>query len=180
MSEEKNDDEEFHPLKIAEMMKKDLITLEKYENRQEIVEYLKDQFIANRLESSNKQESLRDAALKALMKKIEDPKIPVLTLLKIIEITGKGGEMDLSTLLGGGKGGGVNLQINNTPQNNNNIVPVQSEPTEISKDSTKDLGFLLEAMQTISQDMSDDSSMKEMKNIIDSKSTVIDPKDDLV
>lgn len=161
-----DDKEEFHPLKVAELMKKDLATLETYETRKEITEYLKDQFIAQRLEASSKQEVLREATLNALIAKIEDGKIPVLHLLKILEVTNKGGEVDLAALLGGGKGGGVNLQINNTPQSNTVVNNESGQEGNKSVPNIKDLGNMLEAMHTISSNIPLDQA-KEMKDIID-------------
>lgn len=160
-----DDKEEFHPLKVAELMKKDLATLESYETRRDIVEYLKDQFVANRLEVSNNQEKLRNATIDALIEKVEEGKIPVRTLLQIFTETTKGGEGDLAALLGSGKQGGVNLQINNTPQSNT-VVNTESGDGNKAAPNIKDLGNMLEAMQTISSNIPLDQA-KEMKEIID-------------
>lgn len=161
-----DDEEEFHPLKIAEMMKKDLAVLENYENRQEITQYLKDQFVAQRLEASSKQEVLREAALNALIRQIEDGNLPTMQLLRILEITNKGGEIDLSSVLGGGGKGGVNLQINNNPQAVTAEQAVVTSDTASSPTNVKDLGFMLEAMKTISNEIPIDKA-KEMKDVID-------------
>ena len=172
MTDEPTNDEEnkeLAPLKIAEMMKKDLAMLETYENRREITDYLKDQFVAQRLEASSKQETLRESVLNALIKRIDSGQIPVPQLLKILEVTNKGGEVDLASVTGGGKSGGVNLQINNTPQANNvNSEGSTIESTKESKGSDlEDLGLMLEAMKTISDEVSTDDA----KNIIDVKPT---------
>ncbi|NNK81918.1 MAG: hypothetical protein HKO92_02220 [Flavobacteriaceae bacterium] len=165
MTEENNN----NYLQVAELMKKDLAKLETYETRKEITDFLKDQFVAKRLETSSKQEKLREITLNKLIERIEDGTIPVVTLLKILEVTNKGGELDFGSLLGGG-GKGINLQINNNQQNNsesNQPAPV-IDATATSSSPVKDLGFMLEAMQTISSEIPVDKA-REMKEIIDVK-----------
>lgn len=162
------DKKELTPIAVAEMMKRDLSALENYESRQEVTQYLKDIFVAQRLEASSKQETLREVALSALIAKIEVGNIPVAQLLRIVEVTGRGGETDLSSILGGGGKGGINLQINNNPNDPNpNAAPVAQVPRDVTADTNR-LGFVLEAMQSISEGIPTEKA-QEMKKLIDLK-----------
>lgn len=154
--------EENLPLEVAEKMRKDLALLENFETKKQITEALKTSFLADRLEANSKQEKLREATLNCLIDKIaNDPKIPVITLLKILEIANKGGEVDLASILGGGtKAGGVNLQINNN--NNPNTIHADKalivNPNSDSSSPHKDLGFLLEGIKTIATSIPTDKA----------------------
>jgi hypothetical protein len=179
MSDDDNKETPKNPLEIADLMKKDLAKLESFESRKEITDYLKDQFVAKRLEASSKQERLRNSVIDALIARIEDSTVPLVTLLKILEVTNKGGEIDLSNLLGGGKGQGLNVQINNNQQQNNVDNPSSPSPAsdENSSSPVKDLGFMLDAMKSIAETIPVEKA-REMKEIIDVTPVESKTKDD--
>ena len=161
MTEEKNENT---IIETAQNTTKELEILENPENRVKITEALKNSFISDRLETSSKQEKLRDTVLNVLMNKItnEKEKVPLMTLLKILEITNKGGEVDLSNVIGNKGGNGANIQINNNP---NTISSDQALLLNQNGASHKELGFLLEGIKTIANNIPEDRTL-ELKKIL--------------
>lgn len=172
--DDKTDSKELNPLQVAEVMKKDLQKVEHYETRKEVIDYLRDQFVAQRIETSSKQEKLREMTIEKILRRLEGENVPLVTLMKLLESLGKGNEADLTSILGkpgpGGIPNGVNVQINNSQPNS----PKAEEGTP-GTPSIKDVGFMLEAMKTFSTEL-DPEDTKNIKDIIDVKPE--EPKDE--
>lgn len=178
MSDDDNIDDkenkELNPLQVAEIMKKDLQKVEHYETRKEVIDYLRDQFVAQRIETSSKQEKLREMTINKILTRLEGENVPLLTLMKLLESLGKGNEADITSILGkpgpGGLPTGVNVQINNQQPDKANSNESSSGTPPI-----KDVGFMLEAMKTFSEELKPEDA-ENIKKIIDV--TPEKPKDD--
>lgn len=175
MSDDDLDDKnekQLNPLQVAEVMKKDLQKVEHYETRKEVIDYLRDQFVAQRIETSSKQEKLREMTIEKILRRLEGENVPLLTLMKLLESLGKGNEADLTSILGkpGAGPNGVNVQINNQQPTQNTSNNNSSETPSI-----KDVGFMLEAMKTFSTEL-DSEDAKNIKKMIDI--TPVDKKDE--
>lgn len=177
MSDDNDDDDDkvenknLNPLQVAEVMKKDLQKIEHYETRKEVIDYLRDQFVAQRIETSSKQEKLRELTIEKILRRLDGENVPLMTLVKLLESLGKGNEADLTSILGkpgSGAPNGVNVQINNSQPN--------SSSGEASGDvpKIKDVGFMLEAMKTFSTELDPEDAQK-IKDIIEIKP---EPKDE--
>ena len=173
MSEEEKDK---NPLVVAEELRKSLMTTSVEENREQVLEATKQMFIAHRMETSSLQEKVRATALLKLLEKVDnDDKISTQQLLRIVDALNQGGEKDLSSVTGGGKGG---IVINNTSQTANISNPMEPSPDNINSEGNQiqNIGFLTEALSSVQRALQDPEAFEAAKRIIDV--TPEDPKDE--
>lgn len=153
-------------MKVADLMKKEVAKLDNYETRQEVVSFLKDQFIAQRMEASSAQEQARVKILDKIVARIEDDGIPFQQLLKAYEIINKGADADLAGLLGGSAKGGVNLQINNSNAQAPENAPKALQSDNIHGNPMKDMGQVIESIKVISSG-ADPEALKNLRKTLD-------------
>lgn len=168
MSDNGNDDTEIDPLKIASNLSESMASLENIKEREKLVSYYKDKFVAQRLKISSEAEQLRLKALEKLAEQLDNKNLPVTMLLKIIEVLSKGGEADLSSL----NKAGLNINLGDT--NNNLGTVVQGTLVQEEDHTLKKIGHTLEALKAISS-TADMNKIKNIKESIDIDFTEIKP-----
>jgi len=170
--EETSEEEEVdlnNPLAIAEGLRKNLMVTDISEKKEELVEELKNLFVANRMETASLQEQVRAAALVSLMEKVKEGKMSAQQLMRVVEMTSQSGEKDLAALTGGGKAG---IVINNTSQTANiGQQPPQGAPQLEDQSSAnnpiQNTGFLLDAVASVVKKLKEPEAQETAHRIID-------------
>lgn len=163
MTDEKKD----NPLAVAESLRTHLKTVDIEENRQKLITEIKEVFVASRMETSSLQEQLRAAAIVNLLEKVQSNQMSTAQLMRVIEMTNLGGEKDLNSIVGGGKG--PMISINNNPQTANigtNPMPPLPAP-DTKGNPVQNTGFLLEAVSNIVRQLNKPEFREDAKNIIE-------------
>lgn len=145
-----------NPLVLAERLRSQLTEKDIESGKEEIIEQIKNIFIASRMETASLQEQLRAAAITGLLEKVNTGDMTANQLLRVIETTNVGGEKDLNSLLGGKGGALINIdQRGGIGGGGNN----QSSGSNSEKLITKDAGKIINAITSISQKIGNDSEI---------------------
>jgi hypothetical protein len=155
-------------LNVAAQLNTQLAELERDGNRKDIIEKLKDKFLAGRMQANSKTEQARALATIKLLEKLETDDLSIAQLLKIMEITSATTTKDSDAVQGVGTIGKAlgagGIIINNNPQTAN----INNEGTKaLPNQSVKSLGNVLKGMESINNSI-------EMQDLVKVKNSLGD------
>lgn len=119
----KNKEEDVYPpLQVTKKISKQIASLEKEENRQQLIKFLQEKFISSHIETATQTQFVRSKVLEQLTEKINT--MSSAELIRLFEVLSESGGVELGILTGNNsKGNGATINILNSSTPNNNQEP---------------------------------------------------------
>ena len=172
-----------NPLIVAEQLAEELKGFDVMASRKEVLEILKDRFVASTMETASQKQLAESMLVEKLIEKISTENLNPNMLLRILEGISKSNEGSIESILGGkgnanpGKGI-LDVTINNNPQQGGSTVNSTARRVEEGEEvqhPMKDANTLLEAMNIIAKSVTNNKNLikRDDEDIID-----VDVEDD--